>query len=253
MAQINQYPIEINGANPLKREDFFDVDKFTNQAPPTGPYESQKVSYGWLITQLSAEMGGGNNLGNSDLTQTQQQRTFNGVDQNLLWERMRRYYIELSEWGDDAQAGFRINQLGAVGLNRTIAEIRKGNVRRFRVFEGGRVEAINGGLAVGDGTLPLATNGNSESNPGVLALFSSRTKPTVFTDILFPEFLTTFEPQNSAVAWFRSSSKGVLFPNMSTGNRDAIITPELGLVIYNSTTNQLQVYNGQGGSGWKNL
>lgn len=253
MAQINQYPNEVNAANPLKSDDLFDIDKLTNLTPPNGPFQSQKMSYGYLLTQIANDIGGGDNLGNSNLTQNQEQRTYNGANQSLLWDQLRRYFIELSEWGNDPQAGFRINQPGNVGLNRTIAEIRKGNVRRFRVFESGRVEAVNGGFGVSDGTIPLAFDANNESNPGLLALFASSQRPTVFTDIIFPETPTTFEPQNSAVAWFRSNSKGVLFPNLTEAQRDAIITPELGLLIYNSTTNQLQVYNGQGASGWKNL
>ena len=253
MAQINQYPIEVNGANPLNNDDLFDVDKLTNLPPPDGPFQSQKLSYGYLLTQITSAIGGGNNLGNSDLNQTQQQRTFNGSNQNLLWDKMRQYFIELSEWGDDPQAGFKINQSGTPGINRTIAEISKQNVKSFRVFEGGRVEAINGGIAVGDGTLGLAINPNDESNPGILALFISNDKPSVFTDIVFPNFPTTFEPQNSAVAWFRSFSKGVLFPNLSTTERNAIITPEQGLVIYNTTTNKMQVYNGSGATGWQNM
>lgn len=36
---------------------------------------------------------------------------------------------------------------------------------------------------------------------------------------------------------------GILFPRLSTTNRDAL-TPVNGLVIYNSTTNKLQVYAG---------
>ena len=87
MAQINQYPIEIDGANPLGPEDFFDVDKFTGDIPPNGPFQSQKVTYGYLVTQLGNDLVGlGNNLGNANLNQTDAQRIYSGNAQNILWD-----------------------------------------------------------------------------------------------------------------------------------------------------------------------
>jgi hypothetical protein len=256
MTQINQYSTEINALNPLADEDLFDIDKLVDA--DLGIYESQKMTWGYLQTIVS----GGGNLGTSDLTQTDQQRTFEGGNKNLLWNLLRRFNIELSEWGDDTFAGINVNQQGPWGPNRKFIDIRKDGKRVFRVFESGRVEVFpefngaipdRGGFAVGDGSLPLSLNPDNQSNAGFLAMFMSTENPTVFTNILIPETPTTFEPQNSALTWFRSNSKGVLFPSLSTIQRDAILTPEQGLVIYNTDTQKLQVYTGIGLTGWSNL
>jgi hypothetical protein len=45
----------------------------------------------------------------------------------------------------------------------------------------------------------------------------------------------------SAVLDISSTTRGVLFPRMTTTQRDLITTPADGLVIYNTTTNKLQV------------
>lgn len=48
----------------------------------------------------------------------------------------------------------------------------------------------------------------------------------------------------SAALEISSTSKGVLFPRLSSSQRDAISSPATGLVIFNSTFNKLQVYTG---------
>ena len=48
----------------------------------------------------------------------------------------------------------------------------------------------------------------------------------------------------------RSSDSGVLFPNMSTTERDLISSPQSGEVIYNFSTNKLQCYDG---TSWNDL
>ncbi|KLT70876.1 hypothetical protein [Flavobacterium sp. ABG] len=53
---------------------------------------------------------------------------------------------------------------------------------------------------------------------------------------------TTLNP--SAVFETESTTKGFLPPRMTTVQRNAIATPPAGLMVYNTTTNILQVYNG---------
>lgn len=57
----------------------------------------------------------------------------------------------------------------------------------------------------------------------------------------------TTTPAASAQLDVSSTSKGFLPPRMTTTNRDAIASPAAGLVIYNTTTNSLQLF---AGSGW---
>ena len=39
-------------------------------------------------------------------------------------------------------------------------------------------------------------------------------------------------------------SSGLLMPRMTTVQRNAIVSPAIGLEIYNVTTNELEIYNG---------
>ena len=52
-----------------------------------------------------------------------------------------------------------------------------------------------------------------------------------------------------AVINIASTTKGVLFPKMTTTQRDAIVSPSTGLLIYNTTTNRFNFYIG----GWKEV
>jgi len=51
-------------------------------------------------------------------------------------------------------------------------------------------------------------------------------------------------PNAAAVLNVASTSKGFLPPRMTTAQRDAISTPPTGLMIYNTSTNVLNFYNG---------
>lgn len=54
----------------------------------------------------------------------------------------------------------------------------------------------------------------------------------------------TATPSASALLDLASTSQGLLPPRMTTTQRDAIATPAAGLVIYNTTTNKLNFYDG---------
>lgn len=54
----------------------------------------------------------------------------------------------------------------------------------------------------------------------------------------------TSSPNASAIFEVSSTSKGLLPPRMTTAQRDAISSPVAGLMIYNTTTNKHQGYNG---------
>ena len=56
--------------------------------------------------------------------------------------------------------------------------------------------------------------------------------------------LGTTSPVATAILELSSSAKGFLPPRLATTERDAISSPAEGLVVYNDTTNQLNVYNG---------
>jgi hypothetical protein len=55
------------------------------------------------------------------------------------------------------------------------------------------------------------------------------------------------DPDNSAMLDVKSTTRGVLIPRMTTAERDAISSPSNGLMIYNTSINKFNYYNG---SGW---
>ena len=59
---------------------------------------------------------------------------------------------------------------------------------------------------------------------------------------------SSITPHASSVLELRSTTSGFLPPRMTTLERDAIGTPAAGLLIYNTTTNQLNYYSG---SAWQ--
>lgn len=58
---------------------------------------------------------------------------------------------------------------------------------------------------------------------------------------------TAITPDASAVLEMRSTSQGILIPRMTTSQRDLIPTPSAGLMIYNTTSQAFNYYQG----GWK--
>jgi hypothetical protein len=60
----------------------------------------------------------------------------------------------------------------------------------------------------------------------------------------------TSTPNSSAALDVTSITQGLLFPRISTANISSISSPATGLIVYNSTTNCLECYNG---SSWQNV
>ncbi|RYU94465.1 polymer-forming cytoskeletal protein [Emticicia agri] len=58
----------------------------------------------------------------------------------------------------------------------------------------------------------------------------------------------TDTPYSASILDIRSANKGILLPRMSTANRNAISSPQAGLLIYNNSTNQFNYHNG---SSWQ--
>jgi len=54
----------------------------------------------------------------------------------------------------------------------------------------------------------------------------------------------TSSPAPTAILDVQSTTQGLRLPNMTTTQRDAITSPALGLLVYNTTTNKVNVYTG---------
>lgn len=59
----------------------------------------------------------------------------------------------------------------------------------------------------------------------------------------------TTSPDNSSILDIYSINKGVLFPRLSTTERDQIVSPAEGLILFNTTTGLFNFFN----SGWKSF
>jgi hypothetical protein len=59
-----------------------------------------------------------------------------------------------------------------------------------------------------------------------------------------PVGIGTTQPDQSAVLELKSTSKGILFPRLTTSQRGGISNPAIGLTIYNTENNCLESWNG---------
>jgi hypothetical protein len=65
-----------------------------------------------------------------------------------------------------------------------------------------------------------------------------------YLDTIAQSGINTTTPEPSAILDVYSTNKGFLPPRLTTAQRDAIATPAAGLMIYNTTVNCLQWWNG---------
>ena len=90
-------------------------------------------------------------------------------------------------------------------------------------------------------------------------MYEKNNQTSDFQTKVVDQILQHFESQNPfgigkrlvasdpAILQVLSLTKGVRFPNMTTTQRDAIVTPQAGLLIFNTTTS---VYNFHNGTIW---
>ena len=91
------------------------------------------------------------------------------------------------------------------------------------------INAPNGSVQIGgNGILNAYINGGNSNWSKPMLLDASASAATA--------------PASSAILDIRSTTKGFLPPRMTTTQRDAISSPAAGLIIYNTTTNKLNVY-----------
>jgi hypothetical protein len=241
MTQINQYPVE---ATTIKDDDYFDIDKFD---PDLG-FESQKTKWSTIKNQILAD-GAFKNLGSNDLTQVDPTRKYNGLGNQLDFDNMNGVNIEIEN--TNTGNGFTVRRNFAPRAQRKLSSWANDTHTHTSIYEDGTFHSERGNTFFGDGTLSPAVTVGNQMNSGALSLFASTNKPSVFTDVIFPD-LPPYSDQSKLV-WFRSTTKGVQFPVMTTTQRDLIPAPTVGLVIFNDTLNKMQVYTGVGVSGWSNM
>ncbi len=83
------------------------------------------------------------------------------------------------------------------------------------------------------------------------ALLAACTVTQAQVKIATPAELTSNPlPDNSAMLELKTNSKGILIPRMATADRDAITLPAIGLLIFNTTTDQFEYYGATPTMGW---
>jgi hypothetical protein len=245
MPQINEYAVE---CLVLKEDDLFDIDKFTNQDPPTGPFQSQKLKYSTLLAQLQSELDA-QNLGNSDLVQGPGliSRNYDASGGQLQFNKLASYNINL----DPAvlTTGFKVEQVSNLPpvVGNMVQSWQKDGLNIGSVYEDGSFAMRRGAHYFGSDALG-GLGSTSQPDNRFLAEFRNVNKSTRFGQTAA---IAGVVPQDAIVEFH--GNKGVLFPNLSTAQRNALPTPRVGLVIYNTSNNSLQLYNGLGGTGWQNL
>ena len=170
-----------------------------------------------------------------------------GYQSNLRYEHRDAYLVSplnngLGEmqWLDNATGGAAATKVFAIGKNAIILYSDKVGIGT--TSPGATLEVKAGA----DATIPAIIEGNSATQTANLLQIKKYGAAT-------PSFVITSDgqvgigttgPAATALLDLTSTEKGFLAPRMTTVQRDAILSPATGLFIYNTTTNQYNVYNG---------
>ena len=132
---------------------------------------------------------------------------------------------------------------GATSATTALLVQNSAGVERLKVRDDGWVDlpgTLNGG-AIRANTLQV--DSINFKVDGTNNYFQSQ-----FTNNVFGSVNT--DGDASALVTMKSTTQGFLPPRMTTTERDAISTPAAGLMVYNTTTNKAQCYNG---TAWQDL
>jgi hypothetical protein len=133
---------------------------------------------------------------------------------------------------------------GSTSATTSLLVQNSAGTEMLRIYDNAAI--VGGGARFSDVTIggyPFhGTNSREISvNGGSLALQATQGTGVIIGGITL---------DSSAFLQVNSTTKGVLFPRMTTTQKNAIASPVAGLVVYDSTTNKLQCYNG---STWNDL
>ena len=128
----------------------------------------------------------------------------------------------------------------AIGLGSNTSVI--GNANTIQTWLGGNLTL---GSTVASGTTRLKVTSSGSTNASFVARFQN----SGGTDLMVVDGgggvgIGTSLNNTSAILQADSTSRGFLPPRMSTTEKNNISTPAAGLVVYDSTLNNLNVYNG---------
>lgn len=143
------------------------------------------------------------------------------------------YYPPVSSIPSSGGSIFAATDLSSEHFTTTDALVKNNvTVQHDVVVQGSILGAVNPGLAVGS-VLFQGPNGIAEDST---KFFWDNTTKALG--------IGTATPDVSAALDIFSTTKGLLAPRMSAVNRDAIVAPAAGLLIFNTTTSKYNYYNG---------
>jgi hypothetical protein len=176
-------------------------------------------------------------------------------------------WVNVNGWGLSGNASAVTDFLGTTN-NRTL-RFRTNNVERLVIDSIGRIRPVNNTLYSVDGIYGMSTftngttffglnNGSgvqgiyiNQANANGRILRIDRNESPIFqileTNVLginMPASIGALSPNSSAQLDIQSTTKGVLFPRMTTVQKLAIGSPAAGLQVYDTTLNQMSYYNG---------
>lgn len=124
------------------------------------------------------------------------------------------------------------------------------------------VKGVSAGIlfiesSTNDDLLDIDNNGLTIFNGDNISTADFNIKGLTSTNLFYTDAsndnigIGTSTPDASALLDLASTTMGLSPPDMTTGQRNAIVSPKFGLIIYNITTGKLEGYKGD--STWKNL
>lgn len=142
--------------------------------------------------------------------------------------------VQPSNWNEEHVLQMATNRI----LGRTTAST--GSVEEL---------TVGANLLLSAGTLALATNPAVSGNMTVAGTLGVTLGVTLSSTLQVTGAVGVGGAASSEAALdVQSTTKGFYLPRMTTAQRDAIATPGTGLLIYNTTTSSLEVYNGSWGA-----
>lgn len=158
--------------------------------------------------------------------------------------------IDVAGFSDNILIGSTVGSDATGGLGIRFADNASGTPHQRRLYYRYGTWIFGGS----GGGHQSANNGKHAHFHGAVAIGSGASfQSAATTNGLLIEGQTavgTATPSSSAMLDITSTSSGVLFPRMTTTQRDAIPSPSDGLVIYNTSTSKFQ---GRAGSAWVDL
>jgi len=199
---------------------------------------SSELSIGAVYSQLTAPritLGGKTRSSGADAIQVQ---TLNGM------------YVAPTASAEDPSAQFHIKGSGATSATTALLVQNSAGTELLKVRDDGDVITTKFKLSEVDNALYPNSRGDLGSKFSTLNHFKNAYLQG-YIHITQGTTSDSFSTYNaSAKLQVDSTTQGFLPPRMTTTQRDAISTPASGLMVYNTTTNKAQCYNG---TAWQDL